>query len=103
MKVIETGNYNISSKSTINVYGLIYNDTFTPYNPYANRLMYDRGDCDKDQFKLSMVLYANARYVLVITTLDPYVEGNFSIIASGPNNISFNLISKYLYYSVANV
>lgn len=98
MKVVETGDYIISSKSAINLYGYIYNEAFNPYDPEANLIAKNDDGCDKDQFKLARHLHVNTTYVLVITTIYSNIKGNFSIIIYGPNNIIFNRTSKYLYY-----
>jgi hypothetical protein len=43
-----------------------------------------------------MMLSANTKFVLVVTTLRSGMKGNFSIIASGPNNVIFTRMSKSL-------
>ena len=101
MKVIEAGKYIICSSSNINSYGSIYNGSFIPYNPNENLLAEDDNDCDLyKQFKLNTDLHANSMYTLVMTTFEPYVTGNFSIIVSGPDYVIFNRISKHRSYSV---
>ncbi len=96
VKVVNSGYYTLRSNSTINTYGSIYNDTFNPFSPTVNLLLEDDGRCLGDQFKLTMVLQANTKYILVVTTYFSNVTGAFSIFVSGRNNVNFNHIGEYL-------
>jgi hypothetical protein len=102
VNLVQAGYYRIASNSTIDTYGYFYNDTFIPFAPNLNELSRDDDSCDDYQFKLSTVLHVNTTYILVVTTYDSNVTGDFSIIVSGPNNVSLNRISEYLYYLVNN-
>lgn len=98
MNVTETGTYAIFSKSTINLYGFLYNNTFIPYDPTANLIIGNNDGCSYEQFLLTLILHAHMTYELVITTWDPIVIGSFSITISGPNDVFLNRISKYSSY-----
>ncbi len=98
VKVIDTGYYGLSSKSTIDIYNYIYKNTFIPFKPTENLLSVDTGSCANGRLKLTTVLQANTTYILVVTTYSPNVMGAFSIIVFGPNNVSLNRISEYLYF-----
>jgi hypothetical protein len=100
MKMITTGKYIICSSSSINSYGSIYNGTFIPYDPTENLLEEDDDNCYFEQFKLQTDLNVNTIYTLVMTTLKPYVTGNFSIMVYDLDYVIFNRISKYRCYSV---
>lgn len=55
---------------------------------------YDK-DCDV-RFDIAIHLEANTTYILFVTTLDETVKGNFSVLITGPNNVTFDLIGEYL-------
>jgi hypothetical protein len=98
VNVFLSGFYTLSSGSIVNTYGYIYKKKFNPVNPSENLLLGNDDSCGSHHFKLTAVLQNNTTYVLVVTTYYPNVIGNFSIITSGPNNVSFNRISEYLHY-----
>ncbi|CAF3536439.1 unnamed protein product [Adineta steineri] len=92
-----TGLYVLSSESNINAYGYIYKNDFNPLNPSENLLLSHGGECNVGQFKLIIDLEINTRYILVVTTHESKITGNFSISIFGPNNVSLSRFSKYLY------
>ncbi len=96
VNVITSGSYTFSSDSSVDIYGYLYTDHFNPFNLSENLLSEDKFGCGNTQFKLVYYLQSNATYVLVVTTYEPSVTSEFSIIALGMNNITFNRISKYL-------
>lgn len=102
VNVAHVGYYMFNSESTIATDGYIYKDTFFPYSPTTNVLSMSYSSCDKNQLELGTILHINTTYILVVTTHDPNMTGNFSVFASGPNNVSFNRISEYPYYSLNN-
>ena len=101
VNVNETAYYSIESNSSVDTFGYIYEDSFNPFNPSENLLSQSNDQCN-DQFKLVTNLQVSSTYVLVVTTFGPNVTGEISIIVSGPNNVSFNPISEYCYYSITN-
>jgi hypothetical protein len=93
--VVESGYYNLISNSLIDTYGYMYKEYFNPMIPTNNLLLQnDRSFCS-NQFKFVTSLEVNTMYVLVVTTFDPSVTGMFSVIVTGPNNVSLNRISEY--------
>ncbi|CAF3771435.1 unnamed protein product [Adineta steineri] len=88
-----TGLYVLWSENNINAYGYIYKNDFNPLKPPENLLLSHGGECNDGQFKLIIDLEINTRYILVITTRDPKIIGNFSIFISGPNNVSLSPFS----------
>ena len=97
MNVVKTGSYVIWSESNINTYGYIYENHFDPLKPSANLLAEHNGTCSNEQFKFIIDLDNDTQYVLVVTTYYPYKMGSFSVIISGPNNVSLIQFSKYLH------
>jgi hypothetical protein len=100
LKVIKSGCYNLSSDSNINTLVDIYKNNFNPIDRFQNLLYMDDNSFENAQFQLRISLQANIIYVLVVTTLNQDVMGEFSVVLSGPNNVSLNRISKNLYYLV---
>jgi len=98
VKVVETGNYSLGTNSTMDTYGYIYKNSFDPTFVTVNLLLEDDQSYRNDQFKLIIPLQVNTTYILVVTTYSLNVTGMFSVLVSGPNNVSLNRISKYLYY-----
>jgi hypothetical protein len=98
VNVVLSGLYSFSFHSRINIYANIYTNKFNPISPSENFLAENEDGCSGFQFKFICAFHANITYVLVVTTCSSNVTGNFSIIASGPNNVSFNRISEYLHY-----
>ena len=100
INVIETGNYIITSKSTIGLYGYIYNNTFNPTNPNKDLLQKNIVTDFYYRFKLVQFLDVNKTYILVVSAKAPNFTANFSVISSGPNNVVFNRIGKHNQYKI---
>ncbi len=105
VNVQETGNYRFRSLSIIKTFGYIYKDNFDPFNPVENKLSEDGYGCGNYRFQFISHLQVNTTYVLVVTTFDPNVQGNFWVHVTGPNNISLNRTSvnrtsEYFYFFV---
>lgn len=96
INVNQSGFYSFRSSSTIKTYGYIYKDNFIPSATTINLILENDTACGTNQFKLATILDVNTRYILVVTTNSSNVTGNFSIIAVGPNIVTFNHFSKYI-------
>ena len=81
--VSATGVYAISSSSTIDTYGFLYMNSFTPSNSSANLIAYSDDDAGERQFLLSLSLTAAFRYILVVTTYEVNVFGLVVILIRG--------------------
>ncbi|CAF1536843.1 unnamed protein product, partial [Adineta ricciae] len=88
-----TGLYVLWSESNIKAYGYIYENDFNPLKPSDNLLVSHGGKCNYGEFKLIIDLEAKIRYILVVTTHEPKIFGNFSIFISGPNNVTLSPFS----------
>jgi hypothetical protein len=97
MNVAKSGSYILWSESNINTYGYIYENNFDPLKPSGNLLLEHNGTCNQEQFKLIIDLKNDTQYVLVVTTYRSYTVGSFSVLISGPDNVSLNRFSKYLH------
>jgi hypothetical protein len=98
MNVVVNGCYNFSSNRSLDTSSSIYKDTFFPIDSSINLISRSDHSLNNTQFQFTTYLQTNTSYVLVVATSSPNVTGAFSILVSGPSNVSFNRISKYLYY-----
>ncbi|CAF4018380.1 unnamed protein product [Adineta steineri] len=95
VNVVGNAYYALSSDSTMDTYGYIYKDDFDPLNPFENLLSQNYRSCSYEDFNLIVYLHAGTKYILVVTTSSPNITGTFSILTSGPNNITLDPYSKY--------
>ncbi|CAF1456455.1 unnamed protein product, partial [Adineta steineri] len=96
MNVVETGYYALSSNSSMDTFGDIYKDDFNPMNPFENLLSQDYRACSSQDFKFIAYLYTGTTYILVVTTSSSNTTGNFSILTSGPDNITLDPYTRAL-------
>ncbi|CAF1416022.1 unnamed protein product [Adineta steineri] len=96
VNVVKTGYYALISSSNMNTFGDIYKDDFNPMNPVENLLSQDYRACSSQDFKFIVYLYTGTTYILVVTTSSPNMTGNFSILTSGPSNITLDRYTKIL-------
>lgn len=85
-----TSSYDFQCASNMDTYGFIYNGSFTrlTYEP-RNFIARDNDRGGHNQFQFEVQLKAGGIYSLVVTTYNSGATGPFSIIASGPDDISF--------------
>ena len=83
------GIYDLSSVSSLDTLGYLYNDTFYPSTPSVNLIQQDSDNGGNNQFKLTAFLEAGVPYTLVLSTQSTGYTGPFSIVASGPGNAQF--------------
>ncbi len=84
------GTFSLTSKSSVDTYGYLYNSSFDPLSPSSNLLLQDDEGGNNGQFKLTSFLELDFIYILVATTFDPDTIGSFSISASGPGSVTFS-------------
>jgi hypothetical protein len=102
VKVMEAAIYSLRSNSNMDTYGYIYKDSFNPCDPVLNLISQNDDGGEGVQFQLTVFLQANTTYILVVTTYPASMTGNFSILVSGPNDVTLNYISEYIYGSLNN-
>ena len=100
MTVSENGCYNFIIKSNVNMIGYIYTHYFDELNPNSNLFIYHSGNKPDVQYNFTIQLDITTKYILVVSTYYPYITGKFSIVVSGPANVSFNHISKSIIYKM---
>lgn len=93
--VIETDYYTIISNSTIDIYVSLYKNKFDVFNPRVNLISEkDTSHCDQ-RFETLNRLQMDTTYILVMTTPYPNVTGAFSMLVTGPKNVSIDHIGEY--------
>lgn len=90
LNVSVSGYYIITSNSSMDTYGYIYNNSFNSSMISQNLISSDNDSGDFDQFMFYMFLKGTTKYILVTTTDSPYITGRFTIMINGPGSISFN-------------
>ena len=86
--VSTAGTYSFTTASSIDTYGLLYDGTFNPSNSASSLLMSNDDGGIGLQFKITTLLESNKTYTLVVTTHGSSVVGSYSLIASGPVQLS---------------
>lgn len=88
MGVKTSGTYTFKSSASFDAYGYLYEINFDPSSPLQNRISEDDDSAGSGQFQLTNYLNSNHKYILVCTTYNQRDQGQFSVIASGPDNLS---------------
>jgi hypothetical protein len=94
VQVTTTGTYTFKSSSSLDTYGYLYQRNFDPSYPSSSLMSYDDDSAGSSQFQFANNLRSDIKYILVVTTYGQSTTGAFSIIASGPDDISFKPISN---------
>ncbi|CAF1607590.1 unnamed protein product [Adineta ricciae] len=94
--VHETDFYILTASSSVDLYGHVYKDDFHRFDPSKNLIAWFGQCCRKDQFKFTLELQANTKYILVVTTYHPKVTGPFSIITYGSHPLNLRLMGEAL-------
>jgi hypothetical protein len=81
--VPETGSYVFMSNTVIDTYGCLYSVNFFPASTSLNLLTCDDDSGDNGQFKFTVSLQPNVRYILVATTFNPEDTGSYTVVTSG--------------------
>jgi hypothetical protein len=102
VNVAKTSCYSFDSNSNINTVGYIYKHNFNQFDPFENLMLRIDANLTSTQLKVDVNFEASTTYILIVTTSSPNMAGAFSIVVSGPSNISLNRISEYLYHLVNN-
>ncbi|CAF1415070.1 unnamed protein product [Adineta ricciae] len=93
MFVSQNGFYIITSVSSIGLYGYVYKDRFHSFDPTSRDLIAWNGErYSNDQFEFTLELHAYAKYILVVTTYNPFVTGPFSITVFGSPTVQLKHI-----------
>ena len=96
INVVQSGNYTMSSVDSrlYGIRGSLYKEHFDPFILDKRLIARNLNGCPNGEFKIITELQSSVTYILIVTsTITPSVN-NFSIVVFGPNNITFNQISK---------
>ncbi|CAF4649449.1 unnamed protein product [Rotaria socialis] len=88
MNTSTAGNYSFQSKGTTDIYGYLYNKTFTPNNTSLNFITQDDDSGDGTNFKFNANMFAFQSAVLVVTTYSVSRTAAFKVIIDGPARVS---------------
>jgi hypothetical protein len=73
----------------MDTYGYLYSGTFYPLDPSVNLLAQDDDTGGNFQFELTAFIEAGVPYTLVVTTHYTNVNGPFSVVAYGLDDVIF--------------
>lgn len=91
--VFTSGTYSLTSVSDINTIGYLYEGSFDPFNPSANLLSYSDNGGVGGGFRIDFALLSVRNYILVVTTSQATLTGDFWISTRGPDSIGFKPIT----------
>jgi len=73
--------------------GFLYKEHFSEYTSYERLIVHASDGCPQLEFKIITELQSSVTYILIMAVYVSVFGGN-SLLVSGPNNITFNPISK---------
>ncbi|CAF1562161.1 unnamed protein product [Adineta ricciae] len=85
--VNKTDTYTLGANSSIDLYGHLYKHYFDLVNPAYNLIAWYGKCCNKDQFRFTVELFINTKYILIVTTYNPNVTGPFSLTVLGSSGV----------------
>jgi hypothetical protein len=89
----EAGYYTITSNSTIDIVGYVYESDFILFDLNLNAIKLDDSSHYNDQFKIILRRQMNTSFILIVTTNNKSNQGVFSITVNGPSNVLMRRIS----------
>ncbi|CAF1619286.1 unnamed protein product [Adineta ricciae] len=84
IRASKDGNYTFFSSSSMDTYGYFYSDSFDPFYSSKNLITSDDESDGYGQFRISVTLKSERKYILVVTTFRQNITGNFLIKVLGP-------------------
>ncbi|CAF0762556.1 unnamed protein product [Adineta ricciae] len=104
LTVFENDYYGSTGRGNVGTFGDVYIDKFEPINPFKNLLEQNYRSCDAHiNSNIVSYLESGVTYVLVVTTFLPNLTGNFSILVTGPNNVTLYRFNKCIYHSSSHL
>ncbi|CAF4072947.1 unnamed protein product, partial [Rotaria sordida] len=77
----------------MDTYGYMYNNIFIPLEPSQSLLANNNDSAGNQQFRLYIWLDNVTTYYLVVTTNEPIVIGQFTVIATGLGSVTLSPIN----------
>jgi len=94
----EEGLYTITSHSSKDLVGYIYENNFTLFDLNINKIQSDDNSHDNYQFKITLYRPANSSFLLIVTTAQQLEQGHFSITVHGPSYASMQHQSRFKFF-----
>ena len=96
INVVQSGNYTLSSVDNRldGIMGYLYKEHFDQFIPDKRLIARNLNGCPKDEFKIITELQSSVTYILIVTSTITLSVNSISLLISGPNDITFNPISK---------
>ena len=96
INVVQSGNYTMSSVDSHLPYitGSLYKEHFDQFILDKRLIARNLNGCPNDEFKIITELQSSVTYILIMTPTITFSVNNISLLIFGPNNITFNPISK---------
>ena len=88
------GSFDVFSKSEMDTFGVIHKESFDPLSPSVNHVADDDNSCESGQFGVRISLEVDTIYVLVATTNEPDVLGQFTVVVLGPAHVALQSIGE---------
>ena len=89
-----SGQYRILSNSSMDAYGILYQDTLDLIDPSRTEIARDFSSCGYGKFRLQTFLQQSIVYILAVTTHSENKTGAFSILTIGDAAVTFTRLSK---------
>ena len=86
------GSYIFTSSSTVDTYGYLYSDSFSPVDTRHNLIIEDDDNGGNSQFRFETTLETDHTYILVATTYRENITGEYRLIISGLTSVNIALI-----------
>ena len=96
INVIQSGNYTLSSVDGHlgGITGSLYKEHFDQFILDKRLIARNLNGCPNDEFKIITELQSSVTYILIMSPRYLSLRDDILILISGPNNITFNQISK---------
>ena len=96
INVVQSGNYTMSSVDSRfdGITGYLYKEHFDQFILDKRLIARNVEGCPNDEFKIITELQSSVTYILIMTPTITFSVNNISLLIFGPNNITFNPISK---------
>ena len=102
INVVQSGTYTLSSIGNRfgGLMGYLYKEHVNEFIPSKRLIDFNHNGCSDTEFKIIAELQSSETYILIIAPFVAPWRPKFSILAYGPNNITFNPISKFHIESI---
>lgn len=82
----------------MDTFGYVYENNFTLFDLTMNKIMHSDDDQCSSQFTITLYREIDTSFILIVTTQKQFEHDVFSIIVTGPSNVSMERIGTHNYY-----